>query len=41
MRGAFGIEERLMGQLYPCTRPHCIYTKVVFLKAVMKNLLKD
>jgi hypothetical protein len=41
MRGDFGIEERLMGQLYSCKRPHCTYTKVVFPMAITKNLLKD
>jgi hypothetical protein len=41
MTEAFGIEERLMAQLYSCKRPHCIYTKVVLPMAIMKNLLKD
>jgi len=41
MRQAFGIEEILMGQLYARKRSHCIYTKVVFPMAIMRNLLKD
>lgn len=41
MTRVFGIEERLMGKLYTCRRPHGVYTKVVFSTAIMKNLLKD